>query len=70
MGGRNVRKLTGVKMTVNGFSQLSTTASLLSKNGIVTIEKGKVATLELTFDGERRGKTLDARPTLPILLKY
>lgn len=65
-----VKKLTGVKVTVNGVRELSTTASLLSKNGIVTIEKSKVATLELTFDGGERGKTLDARPVLPILLKY
>jgi hypothetical protein len=64
------RELTGVKITVSGVSRLSTTASLLSKNGIATIEKGKAPELELTFDGGSRGKSLDARPTLPITLKY
>lgn len=64
------RNLTGVKITVSGVGRLSLTASSLSKNGIVTIENGKAPVLELTFDGGSRGKSLDARPTLPIILKY
>lgn len=64
------RELTAVKITVSGVRRLSTTASLLSENGVVTFEKGKTPVLELTFDGGSRGKTLDARPTLPLILKY
>ncbi len=65
-----VNKLTGVKVTVSGDGSLSRAISLLCLHGIVTIEKGTSPLLELTFDREMRGKILDARPILPILLKY
>ncbi|GAA6624138.1 VOC family protein [Scytonema sp. NUACC26] len=65
-----VNKLTGVKVTVSSDRSLSRAISLLCLHGIVTIEKGTSPLLELTFDSEIRGKILDARPILPILLKY
>lgn len=65
-----VRKLTGIKIIVNSDKELTDAISLLSENGVVAIEQGRSPLLELTFDGGTRGQILDARPMLPILLKY
>lgn len=65
-----VKKLTGIKIIVNSAKELTDATFLLSHNGVVAIEQGTSPLLELTFDGGTRGKILDARPTLPILLKY
>ncbi|MFZ0750508.1 MAG: hypothetical protein WAM70_14180, partial [Pyrinomonadaceae bacterium] len=65
-----VRRLTGVKITSNPMGKFSETASMLAKNGVVLVKRGKSAHAELTFDGGSQGKTLDVRPTLPLNLKY
>lgn len=65
-----VRTLTGVKITVNSDKELTNSVSLLDRNGIVAIKRGTSPLLELTFDGGAKGKILDARPMLPILLRY
>lgn len=44
--------------------------SLLSTHIAVAIEREESPLLELTFDEGIREKNLDARPILPILLKY
>ena len=65
-----VRKLTGVKITSNVAGKFTETASMLAKNGVVMIKRGKSPHAELTFDEGSQGKTLDVRPTLPLSLKY
>ena len=65
-----VKNLTNVEITISNVDQLSTTASLLTKNGIVQVMKGNSHRLLLTFDNGLQGKTLDVRPILPVLIKY
>ncbi|MCG6136125.1 MAG: hypothetical protein MET45_15990 [Nostoc sp. LLA-1] len=64
-----IKKLTNVKITVNSDKDLTNAISLLCINNAVTIERGETPLIELTFDQGMREKKLDARPTLPILLK-
>ncbi|MBE9049100.1 hypothetical protein IQ243_01490 [Nostocales cyanobacterium LEGE 11386] len=65
-----IKKLTNVKITINSDKDLTNAISLLCINNAVTIERGESPLLELTFDQGIREKNLDARPILPILLKY
>lgn len=65
-----VRRLTGVRIMSDRAGKFSETASMLSKNGVVEVKHGKSSHAELTFDGVARGKALDVRPTLPLILKY
>ncbi|WP_375476983.1 VOC family protein [uncultured Nostoc sp.] len=65
-----VKKLTSVKITINSDKHLTDAMSLLSTHSAVAIERGESPLLELTFDEGIREKNLDARPILPILLKY
>lgn len=64
-----IKKLTGVKITVDSNKELTHAVSLLQDNDIVTIERGSYPLLELTFDGGIAQKFFDARPILPICLK-
>ncbi|MBE7215258.1 hypothetical protein MK852_08775 [Shewanella benthica] len=66
----DVKNLTNVEITINNVDQLSPTASLLTKNGIVQVMKGDSHRLLLTFDDGLQGKMLDVRPILPVLIKY
>ncbi len=65
-----VRRLTSIQITSNRAGKFSETASMLAKNGVAVIKRGKSSHAELTFDGGTQGKTLDVRPTLPLILKY
>lgn len=65
-----VRRLTGIKIVSNQVRKFSETASMLSKNGVAVVKRGKSSHAELTFDGGSQGKALDVRPTLPLILKY
>jgi len=65
-----VRTLTGIEITSNQPGEFSATASMLSKNGVVAIRRGQLPCAELTFDQGSRGKALDVRPALPLILKF
>lgn len=65
-----VKKLTDVKIAINTQKVLTDAVSLLSDNGVVAIERGTSPLLELIFDDGSSGEVLDARPMLPILLRY
>lgn len=65
-----VKHLTGVKVTIASDAELTNTVSMLSGNGVITLARGLAPLLELTFDGGLQAQVLDARPALPILLKY
>ena len=64
-----VKNLTGVAVTVVG-GELSPIAQLLSQNGIVSFESGSSPLATLTFDGGAQGKSVEVRPTLPLVLRY
>jgi hypothetical protein len=65
-----VKKLTGVKITVDSNQKLTHAVSLLQDNGVIAIERGTSPLLELTFDSGIAQKVFDTRPILPICLKY
>ncbi len=64
-----VRKLTNIRITTNTDEIRSPAARLVSQHGIVTIEPGSAALMELTLDGGAQGKSVDARPVLPTVIK-
>ena len=64
-----VKHLTGVTISVVSDG-LSSIARLLSENRIVSYEKGPTPLMTLTFDNGGQGKSVDVRPTLPMVLKY
>lgn len=65
-----VKKLTDVKIALKSDKVLTDAVSLLSNQGIFAVERGTSPLLELVFDSGSQGKVLDARPRLPILLRY
>ena len=65
-----VRRLTGIRIMSNQVGRFSETASVLSKNGVAVVKRGKSSYAELTFDGGTQRKTIDVRPALPLILKY
>lgn len=65
-----IKKLTGVKIVINTHRAFTNAVSLLEDNGIMTIERGIAPLLELTFDGNAKNQVVDARPLLPIKLRY
>jgi hypothetical protein len=64
-----VKHLTGVTISVVSDG-LSSIARLLSENRIVSYEKGPAPLMTLTFDNGAQGKSVDVRPTLPMVLRY
>jgi len=65
-----IRALTGMKMLSPSQQAQSATMRVLEQAGLVTFESGPEYLLELTFDDGQRGKALDVRPTLPLILRY
>ncbi len=65
-----MQRLTRVRVVVEGDRPLSPTAQWLSRHTIVTMESGPQSVLELTFDGGVQGRMVDARPTLPLVVRY
>ncbi|HKS41005.1 MAG TPA: VOC family protein [Blastocatellia bacterium] len=69
MHGLDVKRITRVKITAVE-KKLTSTADMLNRNGVVMIEGGKAAVMELIFDGGRQGKKLDLRANLPLVVMY
>lgn len=65
-----IKKLTGVKITVDSDKELTNAVSILKDNGVIAVERGTSPLLELTFDSGLKEKVFDARPILPICLRY
>ena len=66
---QGIKQLNRVWITVTSDA-LSPIARLLSTNGLVSLQSGASPLMELTFDTGVQGKTLDIRPTLPLVLTY
>ena len=67
--GLDVKRITNVRITAVE-KKLTSTAGMLTRDGVVIIESGKAAVMELTFDGGKQGKTLDLRANLPLVVMY
>jgi hypothetical protein len=67
--GLDVKRITGVRITTVE-KRLTETAGMLTRHGVVTIESGKAAVMEVTFDGGSQNKRLDLRASLPLVVKY
>jgi hypothetical protein len=65
-----VRKLTGVEVTLDREGDFSSTASTLSRSGVVEVARGASPHAELVFDQGVRGESLPVAPSLPLTLKY
>ncbi|MGJ3246523.1 MAG: VOC family protein [Elainellaceae cyanobacterium] len=66
----DIRRVTDVRITVHAYSKLSNAVTMLSQNHVLTITQGLFPCLDLTFDERKTGRTVDARPFLPLVLKY
>ena len=64
-----VKHMTGVAFTVMSTS-LTPIAQMLAENGVAAFEFGPEPLATLTFDSGAQGRSVDARPTLPMVLKY
>lgn len=67
--GLAVKRITDVRINT-AAKKLTTTAAMLTRNGVVTIKGSKTAVMELTFDAGKQGKRLDLQATLPLIIKY
>jgi hypothetical protein len=43
--------------------------STIARNGVIALHIGVEHLMELHFDGDRRGTTLDFRPVLPLIFR-
>jgi hypothetical protein len=65
----DVKRITGVRITAVE-RKLTSTADMLSRNGVVGIKGSKTAVMEITFDMGRQGKKFDLQASLPLVIKY
>ena len=65
-----IKKLTKIKISGPNLPGESQTLSVLSERGIVAFGESEKHVAELTFDQGRQGKTIDARPDLPLVIHY
>lgn len=65
-----IKRLTGVKIIINTHLALTNAVSLLEDRDIIAIGRGLSPLLELTFDENVKNRVVDARPLLPLQLKY
>jgi hypothetical protein len=67
--GLDVKRITGARITTVE-KRVTSTASMITRNRVITIKRGKAAVMELTFDGGKQGKVLDLRTSLPLIMRY
>lgn len=66
-----VKQITDIKIILQkGKRRDSRIITSLKNNNLLDISRGFEPLLELTFDRGVKGQVLDARPTIPILLRY
>ena len=64
-----VSRLTDLRI-ITTSNRLTSTSEMLTRGGVVKVERGSAPLAQLTFDGGRQGKSVDLRPGLPLVLKY
>jgi hypothetical protein len=65
-----IKKLTNASITITSSKKLTNAVALLEDNNVLTIKKGSSPLLELKFDRAARGKSIDVRPVLPMIIRY
>jgi hypothetical protein len=65
-----VSELSSLSITTNFGGPTSAAARALTRHGIATFRTGDSQALELGFDALRRGRELDLRPRLPLVLRW
>lgn len=64
-----VRRVTGVRVLAPSAAAIPSVAKELDRLGAARFEVGDSWVLELTFDGGMKGRVLDLRPQLPLILR-
>lgn len=65
-----MKTLSGVTMVCPGTDRWSEAGRLIRDSGLVRVVEGKQYSLELLFDGGKRGEQVDFRFDLPLILKW
>jgi len=65
-----IKRLTGIRITGPGLPTESEAIGVLIEQGIVEFGESKKHVMELTFDRGNQGETIDARPDLPLIIRY
>jgi Glyoxalase-like domain len=65
-----VREVSAVRIGVPGAEPLSATLQAVEATGVATFPRGAEHRLELGFDGERQGGSVDFRPDLPLVFRW
>jgi hypothetical protein len=63
-------EISRVELTSPHADHLSPEMSALVNAGLVQVVSGADYVVQLTFDGESRGRRLDFRPTLPLVFHF
>lgn len=65
-----VHRLTQLRLVISDTSERSAAFHSIGEIGRIVFAVGPEPLLELTFDGGARSATVDARPALPLLLRF
>jgi glyoxalase-like protein len=65
-----VKRVTGVRLVNPADYKPVESLEYLRNAGLIGVTTGKEWTVELTFDGGKKGKSKDLRPKLPLIVKY
>jgi hypothetical protein len=65
-----MRQITGLRILGPGMPLESEAMKVLAEQGLVDFQPADKHLLELEFDNVREGKSIDARPELPLLIRY
>lgn len=63
-----VEYLTGVRITATSLEDPDALNPYLAEQNNISIKQGDYPLMELTFDNQRQGKTLDMRPLIPLII--
>ncbi|MEL4896701.1 VOC family protein [Crocosphaera sp. Alani8] len=66
----NIKRLTNLEFTLTQPNLWTRAISFLVLHNLLSLKQGTTTLLELTFDHHKQGKLIDARPILPLVLKY
>lgn len=67
---QGVEEITGVVLVDPGASRWSKAGLAVRNSGLISIVEGPRYCLELQFDGCRRGREVDCRPGMPLVLRW
>lgn len=65
-----MREITGVRITVAAAPSPSASLLAMERTGLIELAQGPAPLLEVAFDHQRRGRSADLRPELPLILHW